>query len=112
MTGGAREPEPWVALLPGLDPTTMGWKRRDWYLPPGHVPLLFDRNGNAGPAVWVDGRIVGGWVQRRNGEIATRLLDDVGREQRTRSTPRPIASPRCSATGASRSASPLRCRRS
>ena len=23
---------PWVALLPGLDPTTMGWKRRDWYV--------------------------------------------------------------------------------
>ena len=25
--------EPWVALLPGLDPTTMGWKQREWYLP-------------------------------------------------------------------------------
>ena len=24
--------EPWVALLPGLDPTTMGWKERAWYL--------------------------------------------------------------------------------
>ncbi|MFV1963178.1 MAG: winged helix DNA-binding domain-containing protein, partial [Acidimicrobiia bacterium] len=25
-------PGPWVALLPSLDPTTMGWKERDWYL--------------------------------------------------------------------------------
>ena len=25
-------PEPWAALLPALDPTTMGWKERDWYL--------------------------------------------------------------------------------
>ena len=27
-----RAPEPWAALLPTLDPTTMGWKERDWYL--------------------------------------------------------------------------------
>jgi hypothetical protein len=27
-------PEPWVALLPGLDPTIMGWKLREWYLGP------------------------------------------------------------------------------
>jgi hypothetical protein len=73
--------EPWVALLPALDPTTMGWKRREWYLPPEHTSLLFDRNGNAGPTVWVDGRVVGGWVQRRNGEIAVRVLDDVGTER-------------------------------
>ena len=52
-------PEPWVALLPGLDPTTMGWKQRSWYLG-GHGPALFDRNGNAGPTVWCDGRVVGG----------------------------------------------------
>ena len=25
-------PEPWVALLPVLDPTVMGWKERDFYL--------------------------------------------------------------------------------
>ncbi len=28
----------WAALLPGLDPTTMGWKDRDWYLPPPRPP--------------------------------------------------------------------------
>ena len=26
--------EPWAALLPPLDPTTMGWIERDWYLGP------------------------------------------------------------------------------
>jgi hypothetical protein len=77
-----KDAPPWVALLPGLDPTTMGWKHRDWYLDPAFASTLFDRNGNAGPTVWVDGEIVGGWVQRRTGEIAFRLLADVGRERR------------------------------
>ena len=57
-------PEPWVALLPALDATTMGWKDRDWYLG-GYRAALFDRAGNAGPTIWVDGRIVGGWAQQR-----------------------------------------------
>jgi Winged helix DNA-binding domain len=74
--------EPWVALLPGLDPSTMGWKDRSWYLDPDLAGAVFDRNGNGGPTVWADGRIVGGWVQRRDGTIAVRLLTDVGDEQR------------------------------
>jgi hypothetical protein len=69
----------WVALLPALDATTMGWAGRDWYLGP-HRPRLFDRNGNAGPTIWVDGRTVGGWAQRESGEIALALLEDVGAE--------------------------------
>ena len=72
-------PAPWVALLPGLDPTTMGWRGRDWYL--GDLgPVLFDRNGNAGPTVWADGRIVGGWGQRTDGSIVTDVRLDVGAE--------------------------------
>jgi hypothetical protein len=74
--------EPFVALLPGLDPSTMGWKQRGFHLDPAHVPVLFDRNGNGGPTVWVDGRMVGGWVQRADGTIALRLLEDVGAERR------------------------------
>ena len=71
--------EPWAALLPSLDPTTMGWKDRSWYL--GDLGrALFDSNGNAGPAVWWSGRMVGGWAQRATGEVVTRLLVDVGRE--------------------------------
>lgn len=72
-----RVPASWVAFLPSLDPTTMGWQQRGWYLG-AHGPALFDRNGNAGPTVWVDGRIVGGWTQRRSGEVVHRLLEDVG----------------------------------
>lgn len=72
-------PDRWVALLPALDATTMGWAGRDWYLGP-HRSALFDTSGNAGPTIWVDGRIIGGWAQRRSGEIVPRLLEDVGTE--------------------------------
>ena len=71
--------EPWAALLPALDPTTMGWTGRDWYLGP-HRDLLFDTNGNAGPTAWWDGRIVGGWRQRDSGEVELQVLEDVGRD--------------------------------
>ena len=70
-------PDPWAALLPSLDPTPMGWKEREWFLGEHEAPL-FDRNGNIGPTVWVDGRIVGGWSQRPDGEVVTELLEDVG----------------------------------
>jgi hypothetical protein len=70
---------PYAALLPALDPTPMGWKDRDWFLGP-HAPALFDRSGNIGPTVWWDGRVVGGWAQRGDGEIAFRLLEDAGAE--------------------------------
>jgi Winged helix DNA-binding domain len=69
--------DPWVALLPALDPTIMGWKERDWYLG-DHAGVLFDRSGNPGPTVWADGRVVGGWAQRPDGEVVVRLLEDVG----------------------------------
>ncbi len=72
-------PGPWVALLPALDPTTMGWKDREWYLG-AHRSRLFDSNGNAGPTVWADGRVVGGWAQRPDGQVVLGFLDDVGAE--------------------------------
>ncbi|WP_166345554.1 winged helix DNA-binding domain-containing protein [Phytoactinopolyspora limicola] len=79
------EPEPPVppsaALLPALDPTPMGWQQREFFLGPHRAPL-FDRNGNIGPTVWWDGRIVGGWGM--NGpDIVWRLLEDVGAEATT-----------------------------
>jgi hypothetical protein len=73
------EPVSWVAFLPALDTTTMAWADRGFYLG-DHARALFDRNGNAGPSIWLDGRIVGGWAQRRTGEVVTRQLEDVGRE--------------------------------
>ncbi|MFC9294612.1 winged helix DNA-binding domain-containing protein [Streptomyces sp. NPDC057011] len=77
------DPDPWVALLPGLDPTSMGWRGRDWYLDPSYTPELFDRNGNIGPTVWADGRVIGAWAQRPDGSINHRLLTDPGHEART-----------------------------
>ncbi|WP_370246443.1 winged helix DNA-binding domain-containing protein [Nocardioides sp.] len=72
---------PAVALLPVLDPTIMGWKARDWYL--GDLaPALFDRNGNAGTSVWVDGRAVGCWVQDADGAVRPDLLVPVSAEAR------------------------------
>lgn len=68
-TGGTASVEPWVALLPGLDPTAMGWKQRRWYLPTDVASRVTDRNGNIGPTLWVDGGVVGGWVQRPDGSI-------------------------------------------
>lgn len=79
---GDDEPEPkvapWCALLPGLDVTTMGWFDRDWYLGP-HRGQVFDRYGNAGPTVWVDGHVVGAWRQDADGRVQLVLLEDVGR---------------------------------
>jgi hypothetical protein len=64
----AHDVGPWVALLPGLDPTAMGWKERGWYLG-DHASELFDSNGNAGPTVWANGRVVGAWAQTEAGEV-------------------------------------------
>lgn len=72
--------EPWVALLPALDPTTMGWTERDWYLGP-YRAQVFDTAGNGGATIWVDGRIVGGW-STKDGAVDLVLLEDVGRDAR------------------------------
>ena len=68
--------EPWPALLPPLDPTTMGWFERDWYLGE-YKTLLFDTTGNAGPTV------VGRPDRRRlasgrHREVELQMLEDVG----------------------------------
>jgi hypothetical protein len=78
-TDSTPRPKPWIALLPSLDPTTMGWKDREWYLG-DHKARLFDTSGNAGPTIWCNGRIVGGWAIRANGVVVTKLLEDIGRE--------------------------------
>lgn len=78
---GTPESEPWVAALPSLDPTTMGWKERDWYLPVGAADA-FDRRGNAGATLWVDGRVVGAWAQHRDGRLLTHWFEPVPADRR------------------------------
>ena len=73
--------EPWAALLPGLDPTTMGWFERDWYLGEHRIEV-FDSTGNGGATAWWDGRIVGGWHQGAAGEVVVDLLEEVDRHAR------------------------------
>ncbi|HEY6933346.1 MAG TPA: winged helix DNA-binding domain-containing protein [Marmoricola sp.] len=71
-------PGRWAALLPALDPATMGWKERGFYLGP-HADALFDRNGNAGPTAWLDGRVVGGWTQKDDGQVVVVPCEEVDR---------------------------------
>jgi len=70
--------EPWAALLPALDPTTMGWKDRDFYVDPDFAPAVFDWAGNAGTTAWWDGRIVGAYVQDNAGQIELIVPTDPG----------------------------------
>lgn len=71
--------EPWVALLPWLDPSTMGWADRDWYVGP-HRAQVYDSVGNGAAAIWVDGRITGAWTVSAAGQVELYPLEDVGRE--------------------------------
>ena len=70
---------PTAALLPALDPTPMGWRRREWLLgiDPHH---LFDRAGNIGPTLWWDGEVVGSWAVTPTGDIRTAVVADRGAE--------------------------------
>jgi hypothetical protein len=71
----------WVGVLPSLDPTTMGWKEREWYLP-AEAEDTFDRYGNAGPTLWVDGEVVGAWAQAPDGELRSTYLVPVSARRR------------------------------
>lgn len=69
-------PETWVALLPTLDSTVMGWRGRGFYLGP-HREMTFDSSGNAGTTAWWDGRIVGCWVQEPDGAVRVHPLEEL-----------------------------------
>ena len=79
--GDVAEPEPWIALLPSLDPTAMGWKQRAWYLPETAAEA-FDSVGNAGPTIWVDGRVVGAWAQTTDGRLHQHYFERVAASRR------------------------------
>ena len=73
---------PWAALLPTLDPTTMGWKQRGHYLDAADVPYLFDSVGNGGTTAWWNGRVVGCWVQDADARVRVVLRTDPGAQAR------------------------------
>jgi hypothetical protein len=66
----------WVAVLPSLDPTTMGWKDRAWYLDPACADA-FDGVGNAGATIWADGRVVGAWAMGEDGSFLSHYFLEV-----------------------------------
>ena len=59
-------PEEWVAF----------------YLDPRLTPFLFDTNGNAGTTIWVDGHIVGAWVQDERARVVPVVHAGVTARQR------------------------------
>jgi hypothetical protein len=81
-TEAVTAPGEWAALLPALDPTTMGWRGREFYLA-DHARLLFDRNGNAGPTAWWNGRVVGSWTQGPGGRVTVVPIGDLPRAAAT-----------------------------
>jgi len=61
-------------LLPGLDPYVMGYKDRRRFLDPERYEQVFDRSGNALPTVWLDGRVIGVWLEKRKRPMLEVLL--------------------------------------
>jgi hypothetical protein len=72
---------PFVFLLPGLDPCIMGYRDRHRFLASEHRAKVFDRAGNAMPTVWVSGRVVGAWGQRRDGSVVCGFFESVSGEE-------------------------------
>jgi hypothetical protein len=73
--------EPYVFLLPSLDPYIMGYSDRCRFLTPENRIKVFDRAGNAVPTVWANGRVVGAWGQHRDGSVAYGLFEPVGEDE-------------------------------
>ena len=67
-------PRPWAALLPVLDPTTMGWRGRAFHVEAATAGALYDRAGNALATAWWDGRTVGAWAQHPDGTVVVHPL--------------------------------------
>lgn len=74
------DPDSWVALLPILDPTIMGWQRRDFCVG-SHRDAVFDSVGNAGTTMWADGRVVGWWGQDDAKRVALHPLESLSRSR-------------------------------
>lgn len=73
--------DPYVFLLPDLDPYIMGYSDRRRFLADEHRVKVFDRAGNAVPTVWVNGRVVGAWGQRGDGSVVYGFFEPVGEDE-------------------------------
>jgi hypothetical protein len=67
--------EPYAFLLPTLDPYIMGYGDRRRFLAPEHRDKIIERAGNAVPTVWANGRVVGAWLQRKDGSVTYGLFE-------------------------------------
>ena len=104
-----RTPEPVGGPAADARPDDDGLEATRLVPRPARRPSSSTRTATPGPTVWWDGRVVGGWSQRDDGEIVFRLLEDVGADAVRRRGRGRARRRRGSATCASRRAS---CRRS
>jgi hypothetical protein len=65
-----------ATFLPSLDPYIMGYKGRARFLDPDNYSQVFDRAGNALPTIWLDGRVIGVWMEDRKRRSLQLLLFD------------------------------------
>ena len=72
-------PEPWAVLLPALDPTTMGWRGRAFYVAAGTAEKVYDRAGNGRPTAWWHGQVVGTWTLTDRGKVQVLPTTHIGR---------------------------------
>lgn len=61
LTDSPTHEDPQVAVLPMLDPFTMGYRDRERLIHPHHHNLVYDGSGNATNSLLVCGRIAGVW---------------------------------------------------
>jgi len=76
-------PAPWAALLPTLDPTTMGWQRRSFHIDADLAGTVYDRAGNGRRTAWCDGRIIGTWTQQQDGTVKVLTATPLGNDATT-----------------------------
>ena len=83
-TSRSPPPEPWVALLPEPRPDDDGLVGAGLVPRRAQARTCSTPTATPAPTIWADGRIVGGWAQRKDGEVVTRSCEDrrTGRPER------------------------------
>lgn len=76
--GRAANPNPSVRLVPGYDPYLLGYRSRDFAVPPEYAPSLHPGGGFMRPAVLVEGRAVGSWKKELRGDTVNIRVQPFG----------------------------------